>query len=95
MLMPDKAALETCMRSKLKPGEDKDDDLVLMSAMSCRSTTSVGAAPLPVQITVEFASTGPDMVYVYVQRTYEEPSTVGGKKLVIESVPPPLCRLGS
>jgi hypothetical protein len=92
-MMPDKAAIEACVKSKLSGDLLADSDVVFTTALGCSTSAPMGKEPVQVNAKVEISVTEPPDVYVFVTRTYVEPSSLAGGKIELSSMPPPKCAL--
>jgi hypothetical protein len=92
-MMPDKAAIEACVKSKLSGDLLADSDVVFTTALGCSTSAPMGKEPVQVNAKVEISVTEPPDAYVFVTRTYVEPSSLAGGKIELSSMPPPKCAL--
>jgi hypothetical protein len=92
-LMPDKAAIEACVKGKLSGEMLQDSDIVFSTALSCGSSTPMGTEPVQVNANVEISVVEPPSAYVFITRTYVEPTSLAGGKIELSSMPPPNCTL--
>jgi hypothetical protein len=83
--MPDKAAIEACVKQKLPADQLKDADLVFMGVMDCADEVPVGAAPVEINAAAEIALE--PLVYVGLTRTYLEPTSLAGGPIKLEVYP--------
>jgi hypothetical protein len=90
-LMPDKAAIEACVRAKLSGDLLEDTDVVFSTALGCGSSAPLGKEPVEVNANVEISVLEPPDAYVFITRTYVEPSSLAGGKIELSSMPPPQC----
>ncbi len=90
-VMPDKAAMEACLKAKLPPEQLADPDMVYMSANGCAAQVPTAPA-VPIVTNLEIAILDDADPFVTFQRTYAEPS-IGGGKLSLDYMPPPRCEL--
>ena len=90
-MMPDKAAIEACVKSKLSGDLLEDPDVVFSTAMSCGSSAPLGNEPVEVNANVEISVVEPPGAYVFITRTYVEPTSLAGGKIELSSMPPPQC----
>ncbi len=90
-MMPDKAAIEACVKSKLSGDLLDDPDVVFSTALGCSSSTPPGKEPVEVNANVEISVVEPPDAYVFITRTYVEPSALAGGKIELSSMPPPKC----
>jgi hypothetical protein len=91
--MPDEAAIEKCLASKLKPDELKDPDIIAVSIGSCAAAAPIGQTPVPIKVSVEIGIVSPPEAMVFLSRTYVEKSSVGNGTLRLDYLPPPRCQL--
>ena len=92
-LMPDQAALEDCVAAKLSTEQQADADLIFMQRMSCGQTTPIGAAAVPIKLTVAIAFDGKSFLTVQVTRTFLEKSRIGKEPIAVEMIPLPDCKI--
>jgi hypothetical protein len=92
-VMPDKAAIEACVSSKLSGELLADADVVFATALGCSSSAPLGKEPVQVNAKVEISVVEPPGAYVFITRTYAEPSSLAGGKIELSSMPPPQCAL--
>ena len=90
--MPDLAALESCIASKMAPGEDSNDDSYLNARDACLSDTPPSTAPVKVKGQVKVGLIPGDMpeevaVIVEVRRTYDAQTNGPKGTTTIESFP--------
>jgi hypothetical protein len=83
--MPDKAAIESCVRAKLPPDQLTDSDIVFVTVMSCAREAPVGAEPIAIDASAEIALA--PLVYVGVTRTYSEPTDLAVGTIALEAYP--------
>ena len=88
-IMPDKTAMETCLKEKLSPERLADPDLVYMTASTCAAEVPTAPA-VPIVTNLEIAILDGADPFVTFQRTYAEPS-IGGGMLRLDYLPPPRC----
>ncbi|WP_146140191.1 hypothetical protein [Alsobacter soli] len=92
VVMPDKAAVETCTRTKLKPEELADKDLASMTIVGCMAQAKWSSGPVPIEATIRVAvmETAPgqhEVSGVTYIRTLTEPTSLPAGKIKIESLP--------
>jgi hypothetical protein len=92
-LMPDKAAIESCVKGKLSPDQLADEDIAYTAALGCAASTPLGKEPIKINGYVEIALIDPPVAQVFITKTFLEPSSLPGGKLKIDSLPPPSCEL--
>lgn len=90
VIMPDKAAMEACLKDKAKPGDLDDVDVLTFLVAGCQSAVAAGAAPVAVRASVEVTSLDA-AVNAFVARKYVDESPVAGKHIEVVSFPPPVC----
>ena len=83
--MPEKAAIESCVKSKLPPDQLADSDLVFMAVMHCANKAPLGAEPVRINASVEIAIE--PLVYVGLTRTYIEPTQLSVRMIKLEAYP--------
>lgn len=87
--MPEKTAIETCVKQRLTPGQMTDPDIVFTTVVGCAGAAPEAAGPVPVDATAEIALT-PD-VYVDLTRTYAQPTDLVIGRIAVEASPN--CRI--
>jgi hypothetical protein len=92
-LMPDKAAIESCVKGKLPPDQLADADIAYSTALGCATDTPLGKEPIKINGYVEIALLEPPSAQVFITKTFLEPSSLPDGKLKIDSLPPPNCSL--
>lgn len=90
-VMPDKTAIEACVKSKLSGDLLEDSDVVFSTALGCTTSAPMGKEPVEVNANVEISVVEPPDAYVFITRTYVEPSSLAGGKIELSSMPPPQC----
>lgn len=93
-MMPAKAAIEACVRSKLSGDLLQDSDVVFTTALGVQHVSADGQEPVQVNAKVEISVVEPPDAYVFITRTYVEPSSLAGGKIELSSMPPTKCALG-
>ena len=83
--MPDKAAIEACVKGKLPPDQLSDSDIVFVTVMGCAREAPPGAEPIAIEASAEIALA--PMVYVGVTRTFAEPTDLAVGKIALEAYP--------
>jgi hypothetical protein len=83
--MPEKAAIESCVKGKLPPDQLADSDIVFVTVMSCASEAPLGAEPIGINASAEIALA--PLVYVGVTRTYVEPTGLAVGTIALEAYP--------
>jgi hypothetical protein len=83
--MPEKAAIESCVKGKLPPDQLSDSDIVFMTVMSCVGEVPPGAGPVAINASVEIALE--PLVYAGVTRTYAEPTDLAVGTISLEAYP--------
>ncbi len=85
VLMPDKAAIEACVKGKLPPDQLADSDIVFVTVMGCAREAPLGAEPIAIEASAEIALA--PLVYVGVTRTFAEPTDLAVGKIALEAYP--------
>ncbi len=85
VLMPDKAAVESCAKGKLTPEQAQDKDIVYVTLMGCMATTPQGSSPVDVTASAQVSLLDPP--YVGFTRTYVEPGTLSSEPVKVEAFP--------
>lgn len=87
--MPDQAALEACVRKRLKPDQVTDSDIVFSTIFPCASETPIGA-PVPVKASVQISILDKDALLI-LKRTYVQKTDLPDGTISLEPLPPPNC----
>lgn len=90
-IMPDKATVEECIKGKVSTDLLADPDVVFTTAMGCGTSVAPGKDPVEINANVEITVLDPPEAYVFVTRTYAEPTTLGDGTIELTSMPPPQC----
>ncbi len=88
--MPDKAALEACIRKRLTPEQATDSDIVFSTVFPCAAETPMGA-PVPVKVSAQLSILDPQSVLLTMKRTYVEKTDLPDGTIALEPLPPPEC----
>ena len=91
--MPDKGAIETCVKSKLPPEQVTDPDIVFVTIPSCAAAAPPTAQPIPVKVYAEFTFLDPETVLPVFKRTYLEKTDLPGGTLTLEIPPTAQCTI--
>lgn len=83
--MPDKAALEACVRARLPSDQIEDADIVFVTLMACAKETPDADAPVAINASAEVVLW--PMTYVGVTRTYAEATDLAGGSIALEAYP--------
>jgi hypothetical protein len=85
VLMPEKAAIESCVRGKLPPDQLTDSDIVFVTVMGCAKEAPLSAEPIAINASAEIALA--PLVYVGVTRTYVEPTDLAVGTIALDVYP--------
>jgi hypothetical protein len=88
--MPDKAALEACLKAKAQPGDLDSADAVAFLVVECQGTVPPSAAPVAITADVQISYTD-GSAEGFVTRKYTDTSPVAGGHIELTSVPPAEC----
>ncbi len=91
--MPDKAAIEACIKGKLPPDQVTDADIVFITIPGCAAAAPPQAQPIPVKIYAEVTFRDPETVQAIFKRTYLEKTDLPDGELVLEPMPPLQCTM--
>ena len=91
VIVPDKAAIEACVKGKLPPDQVRDSDFVFMTIPSCAAAAPPTGQPIPVNVYAELGILDPKTIFLTFKRTYLEASDMPDGKIVLEPLPPPTC----
>ena len=91
--MPEPAALDSCLLTKLKQQSAmaKDEDAVIYSAGLCRFDLASSQTSQKVDAQLNATSLEGKTAQVFIQRTYTAPSAVSGKPVQIDEWPTRQC----
>jgi hypothetical protein len=93
IVVPDKAAIEACVKKRLPPDQVTDADIVFVTIPSCADAAPPTASPIPVKVYAEVTFLDPETVFLIFKRTYLEPTDLPDKEIVLEPIPPPTCTM--
>ena len=93
IIVPDKAAIEACIKGKLPPDQVTDSDIVFMTIPSCAAAAPPTAQPVPVKVYAEIGILDPKSIFLTFKRTYLEATYLPDGKIVLEPLPPPDCKM--
>ena len=88
LVVPDKAAIEACIKAKLPPDQVTDADIVFVTIPSCAAAAPPTAQPIPVKVYAEVTFLDPESVQTTFKRTYLEKTDLPGGELVLEPTLP-------
>ncbi len=88
LVVPDKAALEACIKGKLPPDQVTDADIVFITIPSCAASAPPAAQPIPVKVYAEFTFLDPETVYTTFKRTYLEKTDLPEGTITLEPMLP-------
>ena len=91
LVVPDKAAIEACIKEKLPPDQLTDSDIVFMTIPSCAAAAPPTVQPIPVKVYAEIGILDPKSIFLTFKRTYIEATDLPDGKIVLEPLPPPPC----
>lgn len=93
LIVPDKAAIEACVKGKLSPDQIKDADVVFITIPSCAAAAPPTTEPIPVTVYAEFTYLDPQTVNLVLKRTYLEKTDLPGRTLTLELSPMSQCKI--
>ena len=93
LVVPDKAAIEACVKGKLPPDQITDADIVFVTLPSCVAAAPPTAQPIPVKVYAEATILDAETVFVIFKRTYLEKTDLPDGEIVLEPLPPPNCTI--
>lgn len=93
LVVPDKAAIEACVKRKLPPDQITDADVVFITIPSCAAPAPPTAQPIPVKVYAEFTFLDPETVLPVFKRTYLEKTDLPGETLTLEIPPTAQCTI--
>jgi hypothetical protein len=83
--MPDKAAIESCVKGKLPPDQLTDSDIVFVTVMGCANEAPLDAERIEINASAEIALV--PIVYVGITRSYAEPTDLAVGTIALEAFP--------
>jgi hypothetical protein len=93
LVVPDKGAVEACVKGKLSPGQITDADIVFITIPSCAAAAPPTAQPITVKVYAEFTFLDAETVLPVFQRTYLEKTDLPGGTLTLEIPPTSQCTI--
>jgi hypothetical protein len=93
LVVPDKGAIEACVKGKLSPEQVTDPDIVFITIPSCAATAPPTAQPIPIKVYAEFTYLDPETVLPVFKRTYLENTDLPGRTLTLELMPTSQCSI--
>ncbi len=93
LVMPDKGAVEACVKGKLAPDQVTDADVVFVTIPSCAAAAPPATQPIPVKVYAEFTYLDPETVLPVFKRTYLEKTDLPGGTLTLEIPPTSQCTI--
>ena len=93
LVVPDKGAIEACVKNKLPPDQVTDADIVLITIPSCAVAAPPTAQAIPVNVYAEFTFLDPETVLAVFKRTYLEKTDLPGGMLTLEIPPTAQCTI--
>lgn len=91
LIVPDKAGIETCIKSKLPPDQVGDSDIVFSTIPSCAASAPPTPQPIPVKVYAEIGILDPQTIFVTFKRTYLEKTDLPDGTMTLEPLTPPSC----
>jgi hypothetical protein len=91
IVVPDKTAIESCVKGKLPPDQITDADIVFVTIPSCAASAPPTAQPIPMKVYAELGILDPETVFATFKRTYLEKTDLPDGEIVLEPLPPPKC----
>lgn len=90
-VMPELAAIDSCVSGKLSPDEKNDNDIYLNAALSCMEAAPPSKGPVPVVASIKLGlmkgdAQVPDAWFVG-EITYSDPAAGPGGKITIPLMP--------
>lgn len=82
--MPDKTAVEACVKGKLPPDQLADKDIVFLKVMSCVAETPPSVEPVEIDASAVIALSPPPDAYITFTRTYVEPTDLVIGKIEVQ-----------
>lgn len=93
IIVPDKAAIESCVKGKLPAEQVTDADIVFITIPGCAAAAPPTAQPIPVKVYAEFTYLDPTTVQLVFTRTYLEKTDLPGGVLTLELEPTATCTI--
>jgi hypothetical protein len=91
LIVPEKAAIESCIKGKLTPEQVTDSDIVFSTIGSCAAASPPTAQPIPIKVYAEIGILDPQTIFVTFKRTYLEKTDLPDGTMTLEPLPPPRC----
>ena len=94
-MVPDPAAMDTCLAAQLKAngGSPEDEPSVAYALAGCQADLAAGASKQRVALHVTATVIDKGSAMVFIQRTYQTPSTVTGTALTLDEFPTRDCKV--
>ena len=93
IVVPDKAAIEACVKGKLPPDQVTDPDIVFITIPGCAASAPPTPQPIPVKVYAEVTFLDPEAVEAIFKQTYLEKTDLPDGELVLEPMPPLRCTM--
>ena len=94
LIVPQKAAIESCIKGKLTPEQATDSDIVFSTIGSCAAASPPTAQPIPTKVYAEIGVLDPQTIFLTFKRTYLEKTDLPEGTITLEPLPPPRCTAG-
>ena len=91
LIVPDKEAIESCVKGKLTPEQTTDSDIVFSTIPSCGASAPPTAQPISIKVYAELGILDPQTVFLTFKRTYLEKTDLPDGEIALEPLPPPNC----
>ena len=91
LVVPEKAAIEACVKGKLPPDQVTDADIVFITIPSCAAAAPPTAQPIPVKVYAEFTFLDAESTLAIFKRTYLEKTDLPEGTLTLELPPTAQC----
>jgi hypothetical protein len=92
LIMPDQAAIEACVKQKLKPEQMTDKDIVFITIPDCANSVPPSKEPVPVKVSVQLSILDPASVLAIIKRTYVKPTDLPEGTITLSPMMPPECK---
>lgn len=91
LVVPDKTAIETCIKGKLPPDQVTNADIVFITIPSCAAAAPPTAQPITVKVYAEFTVLDAESTLAVFKRTYLEKTDLPEGTLTLELPPTAQC----
>ena len=94
LIVPQKAAIKSCIKGKLTPEQVTNSDIVFSTIGACAAASPPTAQPIPIKVYAEIGVPDPQTIFLTFKRTYLEKTDLPDGTITLEPLPPPHCTPG-